>query len=157
GMLSIAAQSSTGAAISYQWQKNGTNIPSATDTALSIPSAGPNDVAPYQCVVSTASVTNTSASVQVRLITNTTLPAISSATLFIHLQADAGVVTNASGMTTWFDQSPNNFEFDTTANSLTTFYPIPTNGPTGNKVIHFEGAHNLGNAGIQVFTDTNSA
>jgi len=43
--------SATGTGITYQWQKNGINIPGATDTAYSIPAIVPTDSGNYTVVV----------------------------------------------------------------------------------------------------------
>lgn len=50
----------TGAALCYQWQKDGFDVPSATLTAYSIPSATTNDTGAYRVVITNVSGTATS-------------------------------------------------------------------------------------------------
>ncbi len=146
--------------LSYQWQQNGTNIATATAATFNIASVGAIDVGSYQCIVSVPSATNTSASVQLRLITNNILPNVASGNLLLHLQADAGVVTDSTGVnvTQWVDQSTNGFLFNSTiVGGPTTFYPALATGVSGNPVVHFEGANDIQSSSpIQLFTDTNS-
>lgn len=146
--------------LSYQWQLNGTNIANATNTTYSIGAISAANVGAYQCVVSIPSATNTSASVALRLITNNVLPNVTTGSLLMHLQADAGVVTDSTGVnvTQWNDQSTNAFQFNTTiVGGPTTYYPALTTGLTGNPVVHFEGADDVQSTPyVQLFTDTNS-
>ncbi|HEX3720623.1 MAG TPA: immunoglobulin domain-containing protein [Verrucomicrobiae bacterium] len=143
--------------LTYQWQQNGANIPDGTAATLNIALVSAANIGSYQCIVSIPTATNFSETVPLRLITNNTLPSVTSGTLLMHLQADAGVVTDSTGtnVLSWMDQSSNNFDFTTTI-FPTTFYPTLATGLTGNPVVHFEGANDIFTPAVQLFTDTNS-
>jgi len=143
---------------SYQWQRNGSNIANATGATFNIAAVNTTNAGSYQCIVSIPTATNISLAVPLRAITNNTLPNITTGSLLLHLQADAGIVTDSTGInvTQWNDQSPNAFQFNSTV-LPTTFYPTLATGLTGNPVVHFEGANDVQSTPyIQLFTTSNS-
>ena len=60
GSTATFAVTATGSALCYQWEKNGVNLPSATSSAYSIPSATTNDTGAYWVVLTNASGSATS-------------------------------------------------------------------------------------------------
>jgi hypothetical protein len=68
GQSATFTVTATGDYLTYQWRKNGVNIPGATTAAYTISSVATSDAAPYTCVVSSvcgASVTSTAATLTV--------------------------------------------------------------------------------------------
>ncbi len=69
GATASFSVSATGVALSYQWQLNGTNLPNATASNLTIPNAQSSDAGAYQVIVSNVagSVTSSTANLIVNL------------------------------------------------------------------------------------------
>jgi len=63
----ILKVSATGGGLSYQWQKNGTDIAQATLATLTIANAGSNDSGSYTCIVRNSCGQSTSASANVKV------------------------------------------------------------------------------------------
>lgn len=64
-MLDVDASTPDNAALTYQWRRNGVNIPGATDPMIHIMPATMNDAGAYDCVVSNTCVQVTSNAVAV--------------------------------------------------------------------------------------------
>ena len=64
-----------------------------------------------------------------------TLPSVTSGTLLVHLNADAGVNGDVDGVSLWQDQSPNGYEFTPSTAAM----PVLETGLTGNNVLRFNG------------------
>lgn len=155
--FAVVAAALGGDTISYQWQKNGVPIGGATNSSLTIPAAGPADVGNYRCLVTIPGTSVTTDSAPLRLIPVSLPPAVASGTLQLCLRADAGVVTNSSGVTNWCDQSANALRFDAKADFSSTFLPRAGVGITGNRVIRFAGNNRLlCSVPVRLFTQSNS-
>lgn len=154
----VAAAASGETDLTYQWQKNGVNIDTATNATLTLPAITPSDAAYYRVVVSIPGTNITSDAALLRVIPSSALPVVSSGSLLLHLRADSGLATDAGGfLTTWTDQSPNGYVFNAISNP-TNSPPAPAVGLTGNRVIHFNGANNnlLCSSPVEFFPTTSS-
>jgi subtilisin family serine protease len=69
GTVTFRVQASGAPALSYQWYRDGSELPDATTSSLSINPVGAGDVAQYQAVVSNHLGTTTSREAQLTLIT----------------------------------------------------------------------------------------
>ncbi|MCX6925368.1 MAG: immunoglobulin domain-containing protein [Verrucomicrobia bacterium] len=159
--VSVTASAASGTTnFVYQWQKNGTNITGATASIYNIPSVSAADAGSYRCVVrisGSAADPAISDAATLRLYTPVPLPSVASGTLLVHLQAETGVQADASGVTAWLDQSPNQYVFASRADGLTLFNPTQAIGLSGNPVIRFGGNAMLSSSvPIQLFPNSNS-
>jgi hypothetical protein len=119
--------------LSYQWQRGGANIGGATNSSYTVANAQTADAGTYDVVVCNLGGCTTSSgatltvtvpptitvqpvsqtvtvggNVSFNVGTDPQLPAVNSGTLRLWLKADAGVVTNGSGLASqWRDQSGN--------------------------------------------------
>jgi hypothetical protein len=82
---------------SYQWRKNGTNIPGATASTYAIAAASASDVASYDCVISSPCGSSTSSSAALTL---NVAPSFTSHPIGASLCSGGGVVLNAAAVGT---------------------------------------------------------
>ena len=143
--------------LTYQWQKGGVNIAGATGASYTTPPAVAGDNGTKYRVIVRApdGQTVTSAEANMRIIgpVGQTPPEVASGTLLVRLTADAGVTSDASGVSLWQDQSPNGYEFAPVNANL----PLLETGLTGNKVVRFNGNVLLKSSlPMQLFPDVDS-
>jgi hypothetical protein len=155
----VEATSVSGASnFTYRWQKNGGDIAGATGASYTLASVKAEDAGKYRCVVSLpGDGSATSLEALLRIQAPATFPTVTSGTLLVHLKADAGVTSDASGVTTWKDQSPNKYDFVSQADGMAILHPQSEIGLTGNRIVRFNGNAILkSSALLQLFTETNS-
>jgi hypothetical protein len=165
--LSASVSASGSAPLAYSWRQNGTVLAEATNSSLTIANAQPTNSGSYSVVVSNpfGSITSSPVVLQVVAVpvisrqpqsqsvvagTNATfsvtidpmVPTTSSGTLSLWLKADTGVITNASGQVSqWQDQSANANHASQTTTALQPTLAFPSS-LGGRAVVHFNGAQN---------------
>ena len=108
GTATFTVEASLGgstAGLTYQWQKGGVNIGGATGASYTTPTvvAGDNGTKYKVIVRASDGQTVTSAECNLRIMDprGKTLPVVTSGGLLVRLTADAGVTSDASGVSSW--------------------------------------------------------